>query len=148
DEQGNAVSVTYTLNYLFGIAMVAGDTGILLNNEMDDFTSKPGVPNAYGLVQGRVNRIEPGKRPLSSMSPTIVLDNGKLFMVTGSPGGSTIITTTLQSILNVIDFGMNAQQAVNAPRMHQQWYPQHVRIEPGLLAEDVKSRLQSMGYTL
>ncbi|HEX7339093.1 MAG TPA: gamma-glutamyltransferase [Rhodanobacteraceae bacterium] len=147
DAKGNAVAVTYTINYLFGIAQIAGDTGFFLNNEMDDFTSKPGVPNSFGLVQGVINDIQPGKRPLSSMSPSIVLKNGKVFMVTGSPGGSTIISTTLESILNVIDFGMNAQQAVNAPRMHQQWLPQQVFVEPGLLTKTVEAKLVAMGYT-
>ncbi|MGN6381629.1 MAG: gamma-glutamyltransferase, partial [Dyella sp.] len=121
DKHGNAVAVTYTINYLFGVGQIAGDTGFFLNNEMDDFTSKPGVPNTFGLVQGKANQVEGGKRPLSSMAPTIVLKDGKLFMVTGSPGGSTIITTVMQSITNVIDYGMNMQQAVNAPRMHHQW---------------------------
>ncbi len=147
DKDGNAVAVTYTVNYLFGIAQMAGNTGFFLNNEMDDFTSKPGVPNSFGLVQGEINKIEPGKRPLSSMSPTIVLKDGKLFMVTGSPGGSTIISTTLLSIINVIDFGMNAQQAVNAPRMHQQWWPQEIYVEPGLLEPAAQEKLESMGYT-
>lgn len=147
DAHGNAVAVTYTINRWFGNKQIAGDTGFFLNDEMDDFTSKPGVPNSYGLVQGKANRIEPGKRPLSSMSPTIVLKDGKLFMVTGSPGGSTIISTTLESILNVVDFGMNAQQAVNAPRVHQQWYPQKVFIEPGLLTGATREKLQAMGYT-
>jgi gamma-glutamyltranspeptidase/glutathione hydrolase len=146
DAGGNAVSVTYTINYLFGIAQVAGDTGFLLNNEMDDFTAKPGVPNSFGLVQGDANKVEGGKRPLSSMSPTIVLDKGKLFMVTGSPGGSTIITTTLQSILNVVDFGMNMQQAVDAPRMHHQWLPDVVMVEPGYLSPVTKPALEKMGY--
>ncbi|MDN5923616.1 MAG: gamma-glutamyltransferase [Xanthomonadales bacterium] len=146
DKDGNAVAVTYTINYLFGIAQIAGDTGFFLNNEMDDFTSKPGVPNSFGLVQGVINQIEPGKRPLSSMSPTIVLHDGDLFMVTGSPGGSTIISTTLESILNVIDFGMNAQQAVNAPRMHQQWYPERIAVEPGLLTPAVQQKLEAMGH--
>ncbi len=147
DKDGNAVAVTYTINYLFGIAQIAGDTGFFLNNEMDDFTSKPGVPNSFGLVQGEINKIEPGKRPLSSMTPTILLKDGKLFMVTGSPGGSTIISTTLMSILNVIDFGMNAQQAVNAPRMHQQWWPEEIYIEPGLLTDAARTTLKTMGYT-
>jgi gamma-glutamyltranspeptidase/glutathione hydrolase len=146
DAKGNAVSVTYTINYLFGLGQIAGNTGFFLNNEMDDFTSKPGVPNSFGLVQGRANRIEPGKRPLSSMSPSIVLRKGKLFMVTGSPGGSTIISTTLETILNVIDFGMNMQQAVDAPRFHEQWIPATVMIEPGLLTLTVKHRLEKMGY--
>ncbi|WNO54490.1 gamma-glutamyltransferase [Stakelama saccharophila] len=146
DAKGNAVSVTYTLNYLFGIARMAGDTGFFLNNEMDDFTSKPGVPNSFGLVQGKANAVAPGKRPLSSMSPTIVLDDGKLFMVTGSPGGSTIISTTMESIINVIDFGMNMQQSVDAPRIHHQWMPDEVMVEPGYLTPAAKSALQAMGY--
>ncbi|GAB3036753.1 MULTISPECIES: gamma-glutamyltransferase [Oleiagrimonas] len=147
DAQGNAVSVTYTLNYLFGISQMAGDTGFFLNNEMDDFTSKPGVPNTFGLVQGKINQIEPGKRPLSSMSPSLVLDpHGKLFMVTGSPGGSTIISTTMESIVNVIDFGMNMQQAVDAPRLHMQWLPDMTMVEPGLLSAATQSALEAMGH--
>jgi gamma-glutamyltranspeptidase/glutathione hydrolase len=148
DSHGNAVSVTYTINYLFGVGQIAGDTGFFLNNEMDDFTSKPGVPNSFGLVQGKANQIEPGKRPLSSMSPSIVLrgPEKKLYMVTGSPGGSTIITTVLQSFLNVAEFGMNVKQAVDAPRMHEQWLPDVVMIEPGLFAPDVQKRLEAMGY--
>ena len=147
DKYGNAVSVTYTLNFLFGIRQMAGDTGFFLNDEMDDFTSKPGVANAAGLVQGKVNEVEPGKRPLSSMTPTIVLAHGKPFLLTGSPGDATIISTTLQSILNVVDYGMNVQQAVNAPRMHQQWYPQAVWIEQGLLSPKARRVLEGMGYT-
>ena len=146
DSGGNAVAVTYTINYLFGVGQIAGDTGFSLNNEMDDFTSKPGVPNSFGLVQGKINQIEPGKRPLSSMSPTIVLRDSKVFMVTGSPGGSTIISTTLASILNVVDSGMNMQPAVDAPRLHQQWLPDYVFIEPGLLTAKVQQELQAMGY--
>jgi gamma-glutamyltranspeptidase / glutathione hydrolase len=118
-----------------------------LNDEMDDFTSKPGVPNGFGLVQGKANAIAGGKRPLSSMSPTIVLKNGKPFMVTGSPGGSTIITSVLQSIINVVDFGMNMQQAVNAPRFHHQWLPDNVMVEAGYLNADSKAKLEAMGYT-
>ena len=147
DKYGNAVSVTYTINFLFGIRQIAGDTGFFLNDEMDDFTSKPGVANAAGLVQGKVNQVEPGKRPLSSMTPTIVMKDGKPFMLTGSPGDATIISTTLESILNVVDYGMNVQQAVNAPRMHQQWYPQEVWIEQGLLAPEAGKKLEVMGYT-
>ena len=147
DKHGNAVAVTYTINYLFGVGQIAGDTGFFLNNEMDDFTSKPGVPNSFGLVQGKANQIEPGKRPLSSMSPTIVLRGGKLFMVTGSPGGSTIISTTLESFLNVAAFGMNMQQAVDAPRLHEQWYPDQVFVEPGLLTAQTQKELEAMGYT-
>lgn len=146
DAQGNAVSVTYTINFLFGSGYIAGDTGFFLNDEMDDFTSKPGVPNAFGLVQGTANQIEPGKRPLSSMAPTIVLRGGRLYLVTGSPGGSTIISTTLESFLNVAEFGMNVQQAVNAPRVHQQWYPDEVFVEPGLMSPAVQRRLEAMGY--
>ncbi|MDE2260885.1 MAG: gamma-glutamyltransferase [Gammaproteobacteria bacterium] len=146
DARGNAVAVTYTINYLFGNGQIAGDTGFFLNDEMDDFTSKPGVPNGFGLVQGTANQIEPGKRPLSSMAPTIVLRGKRLYMVTGSPGGSTIISTTLESFLNVADFGMNVQQAVNAPRVHQQWYPDEVFVEPGLMTAAVQRRLEAMGY--
>jgi gamma-glutamyltranspeptidase/glutathione hydrolase len=146
DSHGNAVAVTYTINYLFGLGQIAGNTGFFLNNEMDDFTSKPGVPNSFGLVQGKANAIEPGKRPLSSMAPTIVLRGKRLFMVTGSPGGSTIISSTLESFLNVVDFGMNMQQSVNAPRVHQQWYPEAVFVEPGLMRRTVKRRLMAMGY--
>ncbi len=147
DEHGNAVAVTYTINYLFGVGQIAGDTGFFLNNEMDDFTSKPGVPNTFGLIQGKANQIEPGKRPLSSMSPTIVLRDGKLFMVTGSPGGSTIISTTMESFINVAAFSMNMQQAVDAPRLHQQWYPDTVFVEPGLLTAKTQAALKAMGYT-
>ncbi|MEP7186341.1 MAG: gamma-glutamyltransferase [Rhodanobacter sp.] len=146
DAHGNAVAVTYTINYLFGVGQIAGDTGFFLNNEMDDFTSKPGVPNTFGLVQGKINQIEPGKRPLSSMSPTIVLRDGKLFMVTGSPGGSTIISTTLESFLNVAEFGMNMQQAVDAPRLHEQWLPDQVFAEPGLLTPAAQHELEGMGH--
>ena len=146
DRHGNAVAVTYTINYLFGLGQIAGDTGFFLNNEMDDFTSKPGAPNSFGLVQGKVNAIEPGKRPLSSMTPTLVLRGKRLFMVTGAPGGSTIISSVLESILNVVDFGMNMQQAVDAPRMHQQWYPEAVFVQPGLMRPSVKRRLMRMGY--
>ncbi|KEP70119.1 gamma-glutamyltranspeptidase [Thioclava dalianensis] len=147
DAKGNAVAVTYTLNFFFGTGKIAGDSGFFLNNEMDDFTAKPGVPNAFGLVQGKINAVAPGKRPLSSMTPTIVLKGGKLFMVTGSPGGSTIISTTLESILNVVDFGMNMQQAVDAPRVHNQWLPDLVYVEPGYLTPKTKTALEGMGYT-
>jgi gamma-glutamyltranspeptidase/glutathione hydrolase len=146
DKYGNAVAVTYTVNFLFGIRQIAGDTGFFLNDEMDDFTSKPGVANAAGLVQGKVNQVEPGKRPLSSMTPTIVMRDGKPFLVTGSPGDATIISTTLESILNVVDYGMNVQQAVNAPRVHQQWYPQEVWIENGMLSPESQRKLEQMGY--
>ncbi|MDE2304472.1 MAG: gamma-glutamyltransferase [Gammaproteobacteria bacterium] len=146
DARGNAVAVTYTINYLFGNGRIAGDSGFFLNNEMDDFTSKPGVPNSFGLVQGVSNAIAPGKRPLSSMAPSIVLRGKHLFMLTGSPGGSTIISTTVESFLNVAAFGMNMQQAVDAPRVHQQWYPDLVFVEPGLLSTSTQASLQAMGY--
>ena len=146
DKDGNAVAVTYTVNFLFGIRQIAGDTGFFLNAEMDDFTSKPGVANAAGLVQGKVNQVEPGKRPLSSMTPTIVMRDGKPFLLTGSPGDATIISTTLQSILDVVDYGMNVQQAVNAPRMHQQWYPDEVWIERGMITPATQHSLEAMGY--
>jgi len=148
DAKGNAVSVTYTINYLFGVGKIAGDTGFLLNDEMDDFTSKPGVPNAFGLVQGSANAVAGGKRPLSSMAPTILLKAGKPFLVTGSPGGSTIVTTVVQSIVNVVDFGMNVQQAVDAPRFHHQWLPDIITVEPGYLSGAAQLRLQHMGYEI
>lgn len=141
DDEGNAVAVTYTLNGSFGAAVVAPGTGVLLNNEMDDFTSKPGVPNLYGLVQGEANAIAPKKTPLSSMSPTIVTRDGKPFMVIGSPGGSRIITITLEAILNVVDFGMDISQAVNAPRVHHQWQPDKVFLEPYALSPDTEKTL-------
>ena len=148
DGKGNAVAVTYTVNSYFGIKQIAGDTGFFLNNEMDDFTSKPGVPNQFGLVQGKANRIEPGKRPLSSMSPTVVMHDGKLVMVTGSPGGSTIISTTMESILNVVEYGMNVKQAIDAPRIHMQWWPDEIFAEPGAFTPTVQSALQAMGYKI
>jgi gamma-glutamyltranspeptidase/glutathione hydrolase len=146
DKWGDAVAVTYTINDWFGAGVIAGDTGFFLNDEMDDFTSKPGVPNMFGLVQGVRNDIEPGKRPLSSMTPTIVTKDGKLFMVTGSPGGSRIITIVLSTIENVVDYGMNVQQAVNAPRLHMQWLPDEIEMEPGALDAQAMAELQSMGY--
>lgn len=148
DNDGNAVAVTYTLNGSFGAGVVADGTGILLNNEMDDFTQKPGVPNLYGLVQGEANAIQPKKTPLSSMSPTIVTKDGKPFMVIGSPGGSRIITITLEAIVNVIDHGMNIQEAIDAPRIHHQWLPDTVYIEPFGLSPDTERLLAAMGYHL
>lgn len=148
DKDGNAVAVTYTLNGSFGTGKVAEGTGILLNNEMDDFTMKPGVPNLYGLVQGEANAIEPGKSPLSSMSPTIVSKDGEPFMVIGSPGGSRIITITLEAIMNVIDHGMNLQEAIDAPRVHHQWLPDKVTIEPRALSPDTLRILAGEGYTV
>ncbi len=145
DRWGNAVSVTYTLNDWFGTKITAAHTGVLLNNEMDDFTAKVGVPNSFGLVQGEANAIAPGKRPLSSMSPTIVTRQGKPLMVLGTPGGSRIITTVLLTILNVIDYGMDMQQAVDAPRFHQQWWPDYTNLEPGAISPEVRSTLESWG---
>ncbi len=148
DKNGNAVSVTYTLNDWFGAKVTAAKTGVLLNNEMDDFTSKVGVPNLYGLVQGEANAIAPGKRPLSSMSPTIVSRDGKPVMVVGTPGGSRIITAVLHTILNVIDYGMTVQEAVDAPRFHQQWMPESTAVEPRGLSPDTRKVLTDMGHKL
>lgn len=145
DELGNAVSVTYTLNTDFGSGIVAGGTGILLNNEMDDFSAKPGVPNAYGLVGGQANAVEAGKRPLSSMSPTMLLKDGKVYLVTGSPGGSRIITTTLQTIVNVVDHKMNPAEAASMPRIHHQWLPDELRVEKGL-SNDTLALLRQKGH--
>jgi gamma-glutamyltranspeptidase / glutathione hydrolase len=145
DRDGNSVSCTYTLNFSYGMGMVAGDTGILMNNELDDFAAKPGVPNAYGLIGGDANAPGPGKRPLSSMSPTIVLKDGKPFLVTGSPGGSRIITTVLQIVSNVIDHGMNIAEATEAPRVHHQWLPDEIRIERGISTDTVKL-LETRGH--
>ncbi|EBC0454702.1 gamma-glutamyltransferase [Salmonella enterica] len=138
DKDGNAVAVTYTLNTTFGTGIVAGNTGILLNNQMDDFSAKPGVPNVYGLVGGEANAVGPKKRPLSSMSPTIVVKDGKTWLVTGSPGGSRIITTVLQMVVNTIDFGMNVAEATNAPRFHHQWLPDELRVETGFSPDTLK----------
>jgi gamma-glutamyltranspeptidase/glutathione hydrolase len=146
DKWGNAVSVTYTLNGWFGAGVVARKTGMLLNNEMDDFTSKVGVPNMYGLVQGEANAIGPAKRPLSSMSPTIVTKDGKVLMVVGTPGGSRIITATLLTMLNVIDWGMNVQEAVDAPRFHQQWLPETTNVERFALSPDTQKILEGWGH--
>ncbi len=148
DEDGNAVAVTYTLNGAYGAGVVAPGTGVLLNNEMDDFTQKPGVANLYGLVQGEANAIAPAKTPLSSMSPTIVVRNGEPFMVIGSPGGSRIITITLEAIVNVIDHGMDIQEAVDRPRFHHQWLPDTVYVEPRGLSPDTLRLLAGMGYHL
>ncbi|WP_133406617.1 gamma-glutamyltransferase [Parashewanella tropica] len=145
DKWGNAVSNTYTLNFSYGSGLVAQGTGILLNNEMDDFSAKPGVPNGYGLIGGEANSIKPGKRPLSSMTPTIVFKDDKPFLVTGSPGGSRIITTVLQLIMNVIDHDMNIQEATNAPRIHHQWLPDEIRVERSLNHDTIRL-LESMGH--
>ncbi|MEO0777691.1 MAG: gamma-glutamyltransferase [Bacteroidota bacterium] len=132
DAQGNVVSNTYTLNFSFGTGIVAAGTGILLNNEMSDFSAKPGVPNDYGLLGGEANAVAAGKRPLSSMTPTLVLKDGRVLLATGSPGGSRIITTVLQILLNVIDHGMNIAEASHAPRIHHQWYPDVLFYERGI----------------
>jgi gamma-glutamyltranspeptidase / glutathione hydrolase len=145
DKDGNMVSCTYTLNFSYGVGLVAEGTGILMNNELDDFAAKPGVPNAYGLVGGDANAPGPGKRPLSSMSPTIVFKDGKPFLATGSPGGARIITTVLQVVSNVIDHGMNVAEATEAARVHHQWLPDELRIERGISADTVKL-LQAKGH--
>jgi len=146
DKSGNAVSVTYTLNDWFGAKVTVPGTGVLLNNEMDDFTAKVGVPNLYGLVQGEANNVAPGKRPLSSMSPTIVTKDGKPVMVVGTPGGSRIITAVLHTIINVIDYDMNIQEAVDATRFHQQWLPETTNLEPFAVSPDTRKLLEAMGH--
>jgi gamma-glutamyltranspeptidase/glutathione hydrolase len=145
DQWGNAVSVTYTLNDWFGAKVTAAHTGVLLNNEMDDFTAKVGVPNSFGLVQGDANAIAPGKRPLSSMSPTIVTRDGKPVIVLGTPGGSRITTTVLLTMLNLIDYGMNIQEAVDAPRFHQQWLPDYTNLESYAIGYDTRKILEGWG---
>ena len=146
DAQGNAVSCTTTLNGAYGSKVIVAGAGFLLNNEMDDFSAKPGVPNSYGLVGGVANAIRPGKRMLSSMTPTILTKGGKLALVTGSPGGSTIITSVLQSILSVVDYGGNAQEAVAAPRLHHQWLPDELYVEAGALSPAAYNTLQEKGF--
>lgn len=148
DHDGNAVSTTYTVNGRFGAVVIAPGTGFFLNDEMDDFTVKVGEQNLYGLVQGATNAIAPGKRPLSSMSPTLVTKDGKTFMVLGSPGGSRIITITLQTALNVIDHGMAPQEAVDAPRIHHQWLPDEVYYEQRGVSADSLNLLKNMGYKM
>lgn len=148
DHDGNAVSTTYTVNGRFGAVVIAPGTGFFLNDEMDDFTVKIGEKNLYGLVQGATNSIAPGKRPLSSMSPTLVTKDGKIFMVLGSPGGSRIITITLQTALNVIDHGMAPQEAVDAPRIHHQWLPDEVYYEQRGVSADSLNLLKTMGYKM
>ncbi len=145
DRDGNAVAVTYTLNFAYGSGIVAAGTGILLNNEMDDFAAKPGVPNAYGLIGGAANAVGPGKRPLSSMAPTLVLKDGQPVLVTGSPGGSRIISTVLQLVSNVIDHRLNLAEATAAPRVHHQWLPDELRVEEGLSPDTVRL-LEGLGH--
>lgn len=147
DAAGNAVSLTYTLNFSYGNGMSVGGAGFLLNNEMDDFSAKPGTPNAFGLLGGEANAIEAGKRPLSSMTPTMILKDGKPYFVTGSPGGSRIITAVLQTILNVTDFDMNAASAVSVPRFHHQWMPDEILIESGISLDTVRL-LQQKGQNV
>jgi gamma-glutamyltranspeptidase/glutathione hydrolase len=147
DAAGNMVSVTTTLNGGYGSRTVVGGAGFLLNNEMDDFSVKPGVPNMYGAIGGEANAITPGKRMLSSMTPTLVLKNNKPFVVVGTPGGTTIPTSVFQAIVNIIDFNMSADDAINKPKFHHQWLPDEVAIEKEFDAE-TKKQLQAMGYKL
>jgi gamma-glutamyltranspeptidase/glutathione hydrolase len=147
DSAGNVVSNTYTLNFSYGSHIVIPGTGILMNNEMDDFAARPGFPNAYGLIQGEANAVAPGRRPLSSMSPTLVLKDGRPLLATGSPGGSVIITSVLQTVLNTIVFGLNASEAIAAPRVHHQWMPDEVAVESGISA-DTLGLLKAKGHAL
>jgi gamma-glutamyltranspeptidase/glutathione hydrolase len=146
DDAGNAVSMTYTLNDWFGARVVATGTGVLMNDEMDDFTPNPSLANAYGIVEGDANAIAPGKTPRSSMSPTIITRDGKTVLILGTPGGARIITAVLQTILNVVDFQMDIQEAVDAPRIHNQWFPDVTNVEPYALSPDTRKILESMGY--
>ena len=146
DGDGNAVAVTYTLNDWFGVKKVVPGTGIVLNNEMDDFTAQPGKPNMFGLVQGAANAVAGGKTPLSSMAPTIVVKDGRTAMVLGSPGGPRIITTVLNLLLNLVDYGMTAQEAVDAPRIHHQWLPDTLFVERFALSPDTRALLEARGY--
>lgn len=148
DQQGNAVSVTTTLNGAYGSKLYCDELGFFLNNEMDDFSAKPGVPNMFGLIGAEANSIAPGKRMLSSMTPTIVERDGKLWMVVGTPGGSTIITAVAQTILNVYEFDLSMQEAVNAPRFHHQWLPDHIIFEPEGFSTELKSALEAKGYPI
>ena len=145
DGSGNVVSTTTTLNGIFGSKVVVEGAGFLLNNEMDDFSVKPGVPNMYGLVGNEVNSIEPGKRMLSSMTPTILLKDGEPFLILGSPGGGKIITTVAQIIINIIDFGMSVAEAVDAPRFHHQWIPDKIEFEEGAYSPELVEALEKRG---
>jgi gamma-glutamyltranspeptidase/glutathione hydrolase len=148
DSEGNAVSITTTLNNSYGSRVFVSGGGFILNDEMDDFSVKPGVPNIYGLVGGKANAIAPNKRMLSSMTPTIVEKDGKLFMVVGTPGGSTIMTSVFQTIINVIDFQQNAQQSVSSPRFHHQWLPDHIDVEKNAITPKVRKNLENAGYKI
>ena len=148
DQFGNAISATTTLNAYYGSKLYCSDLGFFLNNEMDDFSSKPGEPNMFGLIGAKANSIAPEKRMLSSMTPTIVEKNGELYMSVGTPGGSTIITSVLQTILNVHEFDMGMQEAVDAPRFHHQWLPDEIRMEPGGFEKNIINKLESLGYSI
>ena len=148
DQFGNAISTTTTINGAFGSKLYCSELGFFLNNEMDDFSSKPGAPNMFGLIGAEANSIAPEKRMLSSMTPTIVEKNGKLLMSVGTPGGSTIITSVMQTILNVHEFGMTMQDAVNTPRFHHQWMPDLVMMEPNSFPEELVKELTSKGYSI
>ena len=147
DEAGNAVANTYTLNFSYGLGLVAEGTGVLLNNELDDFAAREDAPNAYGLLGGEANAPGPRKRPLSSMSPTLVFNNGELEIVTGSPGGSRIISIALQIVLNIVDFGLNAAEAAEAPRIHHQWRPDQIDFERGISVDTLRL-LEARGHKL
>jgi gamma-glutamyltranspeptidase/glutathione hydrolase len=148
DQEGNAISVTTTLNGAYGSKLYCDELGFFLNNEMDDFSAKPGVPNMFGLIGAEANSIAPEKRMLSSMTPTIVEKDNKLWMVVGSPGGSTIITAVAQTILNTYEFNLSMQEAVNAPRFHHQWLPDFVIFEPEGFSSIIKDELKSKGYII
>jgi gamma-glutamyltranspeptidase/glutathione hydrolase len=148
DKAGNVVATTTTINDSFGNKITVEGAGFLLNNEMDDFAPKPGSPNAYGLIQGEANAVAARKRPLSSMTPTIVLKEGKLWFAVGSPGGPTIINTVMQIITNIVDYGMTIQQAIDAPRVHHQWIPDEIVYEPMGLVMDTINGLRVMGHNL
>ncbi|RUT80192.1 gamma-glutamyltransferase [Ancylomarina longa] len=148
DKDGNAIAITTTLNGNYGSKLVVQGGGFFLNNEMDDFSAKPGVPNQFGLIGGKANAIQPEKRMLSSMSPTILEKNNKLYMILGSPGGSTIITSVFQNIINAVDFKMNPQQIVNALRFHSQCLPDEVYVEPNLLSDSIRKQLEQMGHII
>ncbi|MGB1216887.1 MAG: gamma-glutamyltransferase family protein, partial [Saprospiraceae bacterium] len=147
DKEGNAVSITTTLNSNYGSKVVVGEAGFFLNNEMDDFSAKAGVPNQFGLIGNEANAIEPGKRMLSSMTPTIVTKDNKLFMVVGTPGGSTIITSVFQTIVNVIEFNMSLEDAVHKKRFHSQWFPDEIMVEKNSLTLETIDELREMGHS-